>query len=69
MWRGIRRSSDAKVLDLIEAGRPVVWAAAELGVSDQRICNWRNQDQTGRSARPSFISVESAELSAACDVG
>jgi Transposase len=34
-----------KVLDLIEAGRPVVEIAAQLGVSDQTIYNWRKQDR------------------------
>ena len=34
-----------KVLDLIEAGRPVAEIAEQLGVSDQTIYNWRNQDQ------------------------
>jgi predicted transcriptional regulator len=34
-----------KVLDLIKAGRPVFEIAAQLGVSDQTIYNWRKQDR------------------------
>lgn len=37
-----------KVLDLIEAGKPVVEIAAQLGVSDQTIYNWRKQDRIDR---------------------
>ena len=40
-----------KVLDLIEAGRPVVEIAEQLGVSDQTIYNWRNQDRIDRGLR------------------
>ena len=40
-----------KVLDLIEAGRPVAEIAAQLGVSDQTIYNWRNQDRIDRGLR------------------
>jgi transposase-like protein len=32
-----------KVLDLIEAGRPVAEVAADLGVSGQAIYNWQRQ--------------------------
>ena len=54
-----------KVLDLIEAGRPVVEIAAELGVSDQTIYNWRRQDQIDRGLRTGVSTIESAELAAA----
>ena len=40
-----------KVLDLIEAGRPIVEIAAQLGVSDQTVYNWRAQDQIDRGLR------------------
>ena len=40
-----------KVLDLIEAGRPVAEIAAQLGVTAQTIYNWRNQDQIDRGLR------------------
>ncbi len=54
-----------KVLDLIEAGKPVVEIAAELDVSDQTIYNWRNQDRIDRGLRPGVTTVESGELAAA----
>ena len=54
-----------KVLDLIEAGRPVVEVAAQLGVSDQTIYNWRNQDRTDRGLRSGATTAESVELAAA----
>ena len=34
-----------KVLDLIEAGRPVVAIAGQFGVSDQTTYNWRKRDR------------------------
>ena len=54
-----------KVLDLIEAGKPVVEIAVQLGVSDQTIYNWRNQDRIDRGLRAGVSTVESAELAAA----
>ena len=54
-----------KVLDLIEAGRPVAEVAVQLGVSDQTIYNWRNQDQIDRGQRAGMSTTESAELAAA----
>ena len=33
-----------KVLDLVAAGRPVAQIAADLGISDQTIYAWRNQE-------------------------
>ena len=54
-----------KVLDLIEAGRPVAEVAAQLGVSEQTIYNWRSQDQIDRGLRAGMSTSESAELSAA----
>ncbi len=54
-----------KVLDLIEAGRPVVEVAAQLGVSDQTIYNWRNQDRNDCGLRPGVATTESVELAAA----
>jgi transposase len=52
-----------KVLDLIEAGKPAE-VAAQLGVSDQTIYNWRSQDQIDRGRVGSSTS-ESAALTAA----
>ena len=54
-----------KVLDLIEAGKPVAEIAAQLGVSDQTIYNWRSQDQIDRGLRAGVSTSESAELTAA----
>ena len=41
-----------KVLDLIEAGRPVAEVAQQLGVTGQTIYNWRNQDLVDRGCGP-----------------
>jgi transposase-like protein len=54
-----------KVLDLIEAGRPVVEIAEQLGVSDQTIYNWRKQDRIDRGLRVGVTTTESVELTAA----
>ena len=54
-----------KVVDLIEAGRPVVEIAEQLGVSDQTIYNWRNQDRIDRGVRAGVTTAESVELAAA----
>ena len=54
-----------KVLDLIDAGKPVAEIAAQLGVSDQTIYNWRRQDQVDRGLRAGITTRESAELTAA----
>lgn len=40
-----------KVLDLIEAGKPVAEIAAQLGMTAQTVYNWRNQDQIDRGIR------------------
>ena len=40
-----------EVLDLIEAGRPVVEIAEQLGVSDETLYYWRNQDRVDRGLR------------------
>jgi transposase len=54
-----------KVLDLIEAGKPVAEIAAQLGVSDQTIYKWRNQDEVDHGLRGGVSTSESAELAAA----
>jgi transposase-like protein len=53
------------VLDLIEAGRPVVEIAVQLGVSDQTIYNWRKQDRIDRGLVAGVSTAESAALAAA----
>ena len=54
-----------KVLDLVEAGRPVAEIAAQLGVSGQTIYNWRRQDEVDRGLRAGITTGETAELTAA----
>ena len=54
-----------KVLDLVEAGRPVAEIAAQLEVSGQTIYNWRSQDLVDRGLRPGVTTAESVELAAA----
>ena len=39
--RGYPAEFRQRVLDLVEAGRPVTQVAAELGISDQSIYTWR----------------------------
>jgi transposase-like protein len=50
------------VLNLIEAGRPVVEIAAQLGVLDQVIYRWRKQDLIDRGLLAGVTTSESAEL-------
>lgn len=54
-----------KVLDLINAGRPVAEVAAELGVTAQTVYNWRNQDEIDRGLRAGLSTSESVELAVA----
>ena len=54
-----------KVLDLLEAGRPIAEIAAQLGVTGQTIYNWRNQDEIDRGLHPGLSTTEQAELTAA----
>ena len=54
-----------KVLNLIEAGRPVAEVSQQLGVTGQTIYNWRNQDLVDRGLRPGVSTAESVDLAAA----
>lgn len=54
-----------KVLDLVDAGRPVVDVARDLGISAQSIYVWRRQDRIDRGLEPGLSSAENAELAAA----
>ena len=54
-----------RVLDLLAAGRKVVDLADDLGVSEQTIYTWRQQEQIDRGLVPGLTSVERAELAAA----
>ena len=51
-----------KVLDLIIAGRSVASVAADLGVSDQTIYNWRRQELVDTGQAPGLSTTEQAEL-------
>ena len=54
-----------KVLDLVEAGRPVAQVAADLDISDQTIYVWRRQHLIDTGRLPGTTSAENAELIAA----
>ncbi len=54
-----------KVLDLIEAGKPVAEIAVKLGITSQTVYNWRNQDQIDRGLRAGMSTSESGKLAAA----
>ena len=65
MPRRYRVEFRRRVLDLIEAGKPVAEIAAQLGMTAQTVYNWRNQDQVDRGIRGGMSTSESAELAAA----
>lgn len=54
-----------KVLDLLKAGRSVTDVASDLGVSDQTIYNWRDQEMIDTGQKPDVSSSDMAELAAA----
>lgn len=54
-----------RVLDLVDAGRPVADIARDLGISDQTVYNWRRQDRVDRGVEPGLSTGERAELAAA----
>jgi transposase-like protein len=63
--RGYPPEFRRKVLDLVEAGRPIAEVAQALGISDQSIYTWRRQDRIDRGREPGLTSAEKAELGAA----
>jgi transposase-like protein len=63
--RGYPPEFRRKVLDLVEAGRPVVDVARDLGISAQSIYVLRRQDRIDKGLQPGLTSVEKAELAAA----
>jgi transposase-like protein len=63
--RGYPAEFRRKVLDLVEAGRPVADVAKALGISDQSIYTWRRQDRIDKGLEPGLTSVEKSELQAA----
>lgn len=63
--RGYPPEFRRKVLDLVDAGRPVVDVARDLGISAQSIYVWRRQDRVDKGLEPGLSSGEKAELTAA----
>jgi transposase len=63
--RGYPPEFRRRVLDLVEAGRPIAEVAQALGISDQSIYTWRRQDRIDRGREPGLTSGEKAELGAA----
>lgn len=63
--RGYPPEFRRKVLDLVEAGRPVVDVARDLGISAESIYTWRRQDRIDKGLQPGLSSVGKAELVAA----
>ena len=63
--RGYPPEFRRKVLDLVEAGRPIAEVAQVLGISDQSIYSWRRQDRIDRGLEAGLTSGEQAELVAA----
>ena len=63
--RGYPPEFRRKVLDLVEAGRPIAEIAQALGISDQSISTWRRQDRIVRGLDPGLSSAEQGELAAA----
>lgn len=54
-----------RALDLLAAGRKVVDLSRDLGVSEQTIYTWRQQERIDRGLVPGLTSVEREELAAA----
>jgi transposase len=63
--RGYPPEFRGKVLDLVEAGRPIAEVAKALGISAQSIYTWRRQDRVDKGLVPGLSSAEKAELAAA----
>ena len=63
--RGYPPEFRRKVLDLVEAGRPIAEVAKALGISDQSIYTWRRQDRIDRGLVPGLTSAEKGELASA----
>jgi transposase len=62
--RGYPPEFRRKVLDLVEAGRPIAEVAKVLGISAQSIYTWRRQDRIDKGLTPGLSSPEE-ELAAA----
>ena len=62
--RGYPAEFRQRVVDLVEAGRPVAQIAAELGISDQSIYTWRRQARIDAGVEAGLTTAEKAELAA-----
>ena len=63
--RGYPPEFRRKVLDLVEAGRPVADVARDLGISAESIYTWRRQDRIDKGLVLGLSSAEKSELTAA----
>jgi transposase len=63
--RGYPPEFRRKVLDLVEAGRPIADVARDLETSEQSIYTWRRQDRIDCGLQPGLTSSEQAELAKA----
>ena len=62
--RGYPAEFRPRVIDLLEAGRPVAVVAAELGISDQSIYTWRRQARIEAGIELGTTTAEHTELTA-----
>ena len=63
--RGYPPEFRRKVLDLVEAGRPIAEVAKVLRISAQSIYTWRRQDRIDKGLTPGLSSPEQEELALA----
>ena len=63
--RGYPPEFRRKVLDLVQAGRPIAEVAKALGISAQSIYTWRRQDRIVKGLLPGLSSPEKEEFAAA----
>lgn len=63
--RGYPAEFRRRVLDLVEAGRPIADIARDLGISDQTVYNWRRQDRVDHGIESGLTTTERTELAAA----
>ena len=62
--RGCPGEFRRRVIDLVEAGRPVAQVAAELPISDQSIYTWCRQARIDAGVEPGLTTAEHGELAA-----
>jgi transposase-like protein len=54
-----------RVLEVVASGRKIADVAADLGISEQTIYNWRRQDRIDQGLEAGLTTAEHAELVAA----